>query len=296
MTATERTWIIVAPRYSQGSNGILGLHKFCASLNKSGRRARLAFIASNDPSCQKVGPRGRDWTNPAWDTPPALNSELWDPGDAIVVYPEVILGNPIAKARNIVRWFLNKEGACNGGQVQIGPRDFVLAHSRVTRPDAMATLFHVEVAPCFNREGTRPIHERTLDLTYWGKGVLYGQVAHVDKAVTISRDFPANQQQLAYLLRECRFFNTFDAWTQTNLEAVMCGAVPVVHSYGPWTPEEVDGSELGRIPRLDASALTMDTAQFLAERDLLEARVRELSASWQERVEATAKQIEEHFS
>ena len=46
--------------------------------------------------------------------------------DTIVIYPEVIEGNPL-KAKNVVRYFLNREGLASGNRVNPSSDDFILA-------------------------------------------------------------------------------------------------------------------------------------------------------------------------
>ena len=255
----------------------------------------MVFIDSGDPNCQTVSLRDISWTNPEWDTPPLQESERHLIGQSIVLYPEVMLGNPLNAAK-IVRYFGNREGYCNGKKIAIGPNDFLLAHSRATRANADCILFNSEIKPVFNNEGAPPPMQRSLDATYVGKGYLYGQVGQVNNSLYISRDWPKPQEQLAILLRGVRIFYTWDSWTQTNVEAVLCGAIPCFMRYEPWTEEDLDGSEIGRIPRVDMKNPHIDVEKFKAEREAMIQKINLLAATWDQRVQNFVNTVEQHFN
>src|ERR1700730_17464086 len=106
-------FIVVAPQYTASSNGIKTLFKICHTINKLGGKARMVFIDSGDPNCQTTSLHDSSWTNPDWNTPPLQESEKHLIGTSYVLYPEVMLGNPLG-ARRIIRYFGNREGYCNG--------------------------------------------------------------------------------------------------------------------------------------------------------------------------------------
>lgn len=254
----------------------------------------MAFIDSSDPNCATVSLQNVDWTNKEWNTPPLQDSERHLLDTAYVMYPEVMIGNPFG-AKKVIRYFGNREGYCNGKLIGINPNDFLLAHSRATRADAHYVLFNAEINPVFNSVGSAPSKDRTMDATYVGKGYLYGKVGLVDNTIYVGRDWPTTQGQLAIFFRHTRFFYTWDSWTQTNVEAVLCGCVPFFLRYEPWTEADIDGSELGRIPRLDHNNRTVNEPEFQAQRKALEDRIAYLGASWDERVKTFTAKVEQHF-
>lgn len=287
-------FIIVTPQYFPNSNGIRTLHKICHTINKIGGKARLVFIDSSDPNCATVSLRDLTWTNQEWNTPPLQQSEMHLIDTSYVLYPEVMIGNPLG-AKKVIRYFGNREGYCNGKKIGIGPSDFLLAHSVATRKDAHYVLFNSEINPVFNHAGSVPTMQRSLDATYIGKGYLYGQVGIVNNTLLIGRDWPKPQEQLAVLLRSVRIFYTWDSWTQTNVEAVLCGAIPCFLRYEPWTEEDLDGSEIGRIPRLDNNNQVIDINKFQEEQKKLIDRVAYIASSWDERVRTFTQKVEQHF-
>lgn len=215
--------------------------------------------------------------------------------DTIAVQSEVTPGYAIGTPR-VVRYVGNREGYLTGRGMGSRPDDFVLAHSRVVHQSPHAVLYFAEQAPCFRADDTRTALERSIDLSYAGKGVLYGDTPTPYGAISLARDWPPTQPELALLLRSTRFFYSWDAWTQTNVDALACGCILVVLGYGPWKSGDLDASELGRIPRLDSEHQTIDVDAYEAARAALLARRDDLIASWPSRVDATLAAIERHFA
>lgn len=286
---------IVSQCYMPNSNGIKVLHKICDALNRFGHDARMLYLNPHEANSQ-------DFINPATiKGAPDLNAPILKGedksfiADSIVVYPEVVIANPL-NAKKVVRYFGNRESYCNGRTVMAGSKDFIVAHSCVIHPKPDYVLFSAEVNPCFNGVGARYFEERTMDVTYIGKGYIYGNVGIIPNTVYIAREWPTTQEQLAILMRQTRFFYTWDAWTSTNMEAVLCGAVPVILHYDPWKPEELDASELG-LPRAEIvdGEVKLDADKFLKERIELMKKIDVMTISWDDRVREFAGKVEEHF-
>ena len=100
------------------------------------------------------------------------------------------------------------------------------------------------------------------------------------------------------VLRTCRFFFTADAWSAINAEALCCGAIPVFIHPGPWTDAEVDGSEVGRLPRLVPGAELTEAgfAAFETERRAFVARLDAVTAGWHDSVRAMLVAADAHFA
>lgn len=216
--------------------------------------------------------------------------------DAYVIYPETIVANPLM-AKNVVRYFGNKDGYCNGRSVVIGDNDFIVAHSKVIMPTADFILHNADINPVFNNIDTLPYDQRRIDVTYIGKGYIYGDTAVVPNTLFIAREWPQTQEQLAMVLRQTRFFFTWDAWTATNVEAILCGAVPIILDYGPWKQEEIDGSELGWLPRGDMTddGIVVDQEKFKIGREDMIKNIGDLSRLWKSKVLEFMGMVQEHF-
>lgn len=107
-----RNYIIVTPSFNENSGGTLFLHHLAHELNSMGERALLWRIGKKSHPKLYAYPR---WifrqrglkTCPDLDTPLARWSDLTP--DSIVIYPELVLGNPLG-ASNVARWLLYRPG------------------------------------------------------------------------------------------------------------------------------------------------------------------------------------------
>jgi hypothetical protein len=289
-------FIVVAPPFTQTSNGIRVLHKLCGTLNRLGRTAALAIFNEPEPKHQEIVLGRSEQLSEEYDTPLLgdLSRETID--GAYVIYPEILIGNPL-QAKRVIRYFGNKEGLCNGQSIGVDRSEFILCHSRVLRKEYDYVLFDAWFHPAFNSEGTRPYSERTLDVSYIGKGYLHGPVGWITDTLWIERGWPRTKEQLALVLRNTRRFITWDSWSAINVEAVLCGALPVFARTEPWTQEEIDNSELGIIPRVDMEAKTAPTAEaYYYHKMQLEKRIAAVAASWEERVAELVVAVDQHFA
>lgn len=280
-----RPIVIVAPDYTHTSNGIRALHDLAHTINTLGIATTRMLILCND---RIVGAGSKDQlTNPDWNTPLLEENEKVLLDESIVIYPEVVYGNPL-EAKRVARWMGNKEGVLRDARgMDAGRDDFIIAHSKVIRPDADFVLFYSYQNPCFNDIGTIP-ERRVMNATYIGKGYLYGKVGPVKDAsgltLEIGRKWPPTQEQLALLFKHIACMYTYDCWSQTNVDAIMCGVVPFFLRYEPFSSEEIDSAELGRIPRLDGDNREFNVDRFNRERLAVKTRLTTLQASWDDRV------------
>ena len=98
-----KKYVIVAPSFVPNSGGIKVLHRLCHVLNEAGQEAYIWPMLAND--------RAKFNLNPNYNTAIADTKILKT--NPIVVYPEIVIGNPL-NARTVVRWLLNKPGAIGG--------------------------------------------------------------------------------------------------------------------------------------------------------------------------------------
>ena len=289
-------FIVVAPPYTASSNGIRVLHKLCGTLNRLGRSSAIAILNEPEPMRQEIVVGGAEHVSKEYDTPLLgdLSRETID--SAYVIYPETLIGNPL-QAKRVIRYFGNKEGLCNGQPIGMDSTEFVLCHSRILRKEYHYVLFDAWVHPAFNSEGTKPYSERTLDVSYIGKGYLYGPVGWISDTLWIERGWPRTKEQLALVLRNTRRFITWDSWSSINVEAVLCGALPVFARTAPMTQEEIDTSEVGTIPRVDMEAKTAPTAEaYYYHKAQLEQRMRSIASTWEPRVAEFVTAVDQYFN
>jgi hypothetical protein len=137
-----------------------------------------------------------------------------------------------------------------------------------------------------------------LDLSYIGKGALYGVNAKISNTVAITRNWPESKEELAALLRNCRFFYTADSCSHINNEALSCGALPVFLHNGPWTDAELDSFEAGAMPRLRLGEIIDEARcdEFERARDVYLDRMATIERQWELSVRALIEKVDLHFA
>lgn len=254
----SRPYIVLAPAFNAHSAGIRVLHTLCNELNEAARTAYLIFYRLRPDG------KGIDIYVPEDDSeycdlhssiprlPPCCDiGRLRDLIDAAyVIYPEVLPGNPL-NARRVVRYVLNSPAA-NGYPMREDKDDYIVAFSSAfwPNPHSIATMVFEE--PLFNDDKSRPALERTMDCTYIGKGVQFGDCFRLQGSVLIERAWPADKESLSIMLRNTRYFHTWDLISQTNVDALLCGAIPVVCRWSPFTAAVFD-SEFGSFPYAEST-------------------------------------------
>jgi hypothetical protein len=168
--------------------------------------------------------------------------------NAIVIYPEIVSGNPLQASR-VVRYMLNREGVASKRSMEASETDFILTFSRIYHEYPHATLMKLSMECLFNNECTTNSLMRPIDLTYFGKGPLYNECFVVPNSIALPRGWPQTKRELALLLRNSRFFYTWDIISQTNIDALFCGSIPVIMCTDPFeSMDELNRSELGIHP------------------------------------------------
>ncbi len=276
------------------------LHDLCDALNRIGYSCGIIFLhggnaaeqnfqyaLSTDPGMYKPGSRFFPVSNPD-EAREILR-------DGIVVYPDLIIGNPLG-ANRVVRYVLNFSTAPFEG-------DFVLSFSRFYSAYAHHTLFKVFHHDAFNSNGALPWHQRSLNLTYFGKGPSFLECKQIPNTVVVERDWPRDKDQLALLLKQCKFFFTWDCVSSTNLDAVICGAIPVFLHEKQLLRSELGKSELGEIPCASFNSIDHLPGGVNVDNDGIRIAFAEFNAryfhyleSWPDRVAEFARVCERHFT
>jgi hypothetical protein len=304
-TNAGRLFLVAAPPYSHRSAGIRVLHMLCNELNLAGHTAHLVlFRFTAEGGITFYTPHGDA------DYCPQLEAIQRLPGcddveklrplidDAYVIYPEVVQGNPLGASR-VVRYVLNKPDS-NGYPMHEGPRDFIVSFSRQFWQNAHWNAPFFIDEPQFHDRGTRPALERTLDCTYFGKGTTHGECVKVPESLYVDRAWPTDKEGLAALLRNTRYFFTWDVVTQTNIDALLCGAIPIVMRWAPFAPS-IFKTEFGMLPHGEArihngtAEITLDYAAFDAQRHPFIASYRSAASGRGRTVAELASEVERYF-
>lgn len=229
MADTEhQTFVVVAPPYSSRSGGIMVLHELCTELNRAGYKTGLVLITEGSQATQ--GFKFGHSSHAAFLDPNGVYHDFFTDQPAshvhefiaksIAIYPDIIKGNP-----------LNSKAFCT--YVLGVPKfkiesQYIIRFSKLYIEECDFTLHKSFIAPCMNDDGTRHWTERQLNLTYIGKGREFLECHTLPGTVLVERDWPRTKHELALLLKNCKYFFTWDCISATNGDAVLCGAVPIM--------------------------------------------------------------------
>lgn len=219
-TSSPVRFAFVAPDYSPLSGGIIALHRLCDRLNMLGHDAAIWSMNTGV-------------TNPQWNTPVLTSPE--ELADRVLVYPEIISGNPLG-AKRVVRWLLNRPGhLTDGGSLDASGDDLLVAWNRAISPD-LPVLEVPVVDPSVFYPKSGP---GSGALLWVGKGSL---PAGFDRSSTtlITRSWPATKAQLAAQLRSTSVLYSADWLTAMVFESLLCATpVVLVGDGGPWDRTEM---------------------------------------------------------
>jgi hypothetical protein len=303
-SGANKTVLICAPPYQNYSAGIVILHELCDAIVRLGYVAHIilmdsstgkwSFHVSEDPSFYGAGLQraavppdlGEKWIRQVLDT-------------GITIYPEIIVGNPL-NAKNVVRYFLNGDGVITGNKSEYQPNDFCLAFSKMFFEKPNAILYKPIRSPLFNDVNTKPFHNRSLDLTYFGKGPNYVSCFRIEDSVILPRDWPKTKSELAVLLRNTRYLYCWDTVTSTITDAVSCGAKVVLLQFIQADEEKLRQGEWGQIPyikgKFDGPTLTLiDSPDYDHVRNRFLEKLNKYEREWLTNVSLTLTSIFGYF-
>ena len=234
---------IATPLFNEGSDGVKVLHYLCHSFNKSGMKSSLVFIDPRDPSNNSfIAAIENQGINKEYQTPVVKNLNEIDLENDVIIYPEIVQGNPL-NCRNVVRYFLNKNGFITGTSVKINSGEFILSFQKIFEPNAHFNLYFTmqdeQLIP--SREAIKGLG-KNISLTHIGKGSKYGNTERVGG--TIGLDWKKSKEEYFILLESAKYLFTWDPLSGVVYDAVLRGCIPVIILPRPWTFEEINSQEL----------------------------------------------------
>lgn len=234
---TKPSYIIYTWSYSDEIGGIMALHKLCDVLRKSGHDAYLWPAEKEIPTIfpglrwwlwkikNKLRPtkRKRFLTNENYDTPLAPLKKI---KNAIVLYPEIVPGNPL-KARHVVRWFLNKPGRLRDGHIDYGPDDFYFCYQQtfndLTFNPEGRQLIIVTVMSEIYRQTNFGDRTGTCYILRKGKSRVHDKDA-LQGPIIDGR----SHKEIAKLFNENEYCVSYDSYSMYSAYAAMCGCKSIV--------------------------------------------------------------------
>ncbi len=292
-------FIIAARAYNHKSNGCVALHRLADMLNRTGHTAHVLFFEGHGSETQWYYSTNQELYCPEFKYI-HLNASNLDAkaliSDAIVVYPEIISGNPLNSGR-VVRYYLNGEGIIKKGvMVNPSPHDFVLSWSEIyhERPHF---ILDYELGDPVDHEQAGLV-SRVLDCTYIGKGEKYLKCHVIPGTTEITRTHPAEKLDYINLVRRTRFIYLWDSVSAVFGDAVLYGALPVMMTYLPFGRERctylsIEGIDLPQpSPVLSLDRLDSQYQQY--RKKYLSQRVRSLD-DYENKVKTFAGLVDRHF-
>lgn len=214
-------YYIYAPDYRETSSGICVMHYLCHALNIAGHEAYVALC---------------DVVNPALRTP-SLTDEIikrhQDLGRTpIVVYPEVVSGNPLS-GPVVVRYILNREGFLTGNSLQAGQNDLFFHYAHDFRDESLNT--NMLTLPVIDSQLFSPpteAVERHKTYLYLHRHPLRDVdfAALPPNTEILSLSNPKTLAQLAEIFKSAAALYSYEI-SATCTEAMLCGC-PVIYLKG----------------------------------------------------------------
>lgn len=298
-------FLIAAPAYSHQSAGIMALHDLCDTLNRQGFEAAMVLFHGSDAKAQSwqwAYTDRADFYHPdhqrvRLNINDADNSVRDFLENGVIIYPDLIVGNPLGASR-VVRYLLYK----NHSYVAASANEYILSFSTMFHSSPDSYLFKHFSDENFHSRGAAHWSKRTLDLTYIGKGATFANCFKIPETVVLTRQWPDDKNQLGILLRQCRYFFTWDSVTATNFDAVSCGAVPVLLQYNQTTKDELSGYEFGCFSSADLADFNNKESVIGSESEIdahlneIKSKISWYESSWPDRVREFAENAGRFFS
>lgn len=232
----RRPYYIETPPYRRSSAGIRVMHMLCHVLNRLGEEAYV-FTSEVNPEL-----------NTPTVTEEVVRRHLQAGREPIVVYPEIVSGNP-RRAKSVVRYVLNVPGLI-GGDKTFAETELIYAYGQNILPSNAPkdnVLFFPSVdTHLFNNRDNPLDAQRQGILVYPGRHLNalkeHPELAH---GTVITATWPASRSELAALMRRSEMLYCFES-TAIALEAVLCGC-PAVTLHSPFFDgQAINSLELGR--------------------------------------------------
>lgn len=305
----DRKFLIFAPSYRSDNGGGIVLHRLCSLLNELGYKAYLtrffngAPVYSNDfvVPLSKIMARAI-WNlitpfkvHPGWCTPIIQSPKLPLGPEWIVIYPELVFGNPL-KARCVVRWLLHRPGF-HTGHTYYGPGEYHVDFNsfaeefyfpgckKASRPlNVLALPFDH-----YNLQNALPSNQRVGTAYCLRKGKGKPLVHDLRNSVLIDG---RSHAEVAAIFKRVKTFISYDTYTAYLSFAVLCGAESVVVpdagvDKNSWFPDPVD--RYGMAYGFDDMEWALETAPRVFD------RLKEKEATSLESVSHFAEDVLQYF-
>ena len=227
MSSSLARYVICAPSFSEENGGSMFLHALADGLNALGETAAISPMPPIRRPPLRTRLRRAFQSRPPFRLSGAPGTRLARRADLLatpsVVYPEVVLGNPL-RARNVVRWLLYRPGLRN--PYRFGPDELFFAASEACDlPDITGgapRLFLWQRHPAYRDHGRT---DRAGACFLVRKGDAKPRIPETEGAIQIDG---LSHEEVAQVFNRCDTFYSYDEATMYSLYAALCGCLSIV--------------------------------------------------------------------
>lgn len=234
-----KNFIIYTYPFNINIGGVKVLHKLCDLLNKVGQKAYL-YPVKYPAQIENIF-----ILNTEYNTPIITQEIKNNLDDCIVIYPEIIKGNPL-NAKNVVRWILNNPSAYEN---TYGKNDIIFYYSKLfysnllKNEENILTIleYHTNIFKNYNLE-------RNLTC-YLIRKAKNPKFIHPKDSIEITWDDCGDLKKLVNIFNKSKYLYSYDDCTFTIIQAAMCGCIPIilpdVYNKKFWMDNSIEIAKLG---------------------------------------------------
>lgn len=234
----KQKFIVYAPPYDERIGGSIVLHKLCDLLNECGQEAYLwPFGKEYEAPLSIVEYFRRALTEMlkfirfggyytrcnSFNTPYAKKKDLID---AIVIYPEIVDGNPL-QADKVVRWFLHKPGF-HTSKVNYGDNELYFYFQKVFNDFKINKALDNQLMIIdFKADIYRQINfgERSGRCFVLRKGKHRKKIHNIKKDEVVDE---LSHKEMAAIFNKVEYCYSYDMYTMYSFYASLCGCKSIV--------------------------------------------------------------------
>lgn len=224
-----KNFIIYTYPFSLGIGGVKVLHKLCDVLNKNGQNAYLypiPFPGQMDNSFI---------VNTSYNTPIVTNEILNDVDNCVVIYPEIIKGNPL-NAKTVVRWLLNK---ADGFLDTYNKNDIIVYYAKTFYSDILKNENNILLIQEFHSDIFKNFNMERRNSCYAVRKCPSPVFQHPENSLEIKWGDVGNLELMSTIFNTTEYFYCYDDVTFLSTQAAMCGCIPIIipfrYSKEEWT-------------------------------------------------------------
>lgn len=219
--------VIYSPSYSESSGGIIVLHKLCDLLIQEGFNAGF-FVEENQSF----------FVNSTYKSNSFKSIEL-DPQNDIIIYPEIILGNPL-NFKKVIRYILNVGHVTLNRKSTWSNTDFWVYYSEKfydgIKPKNLLTISDSKLE-YFKDYKVDRLYKECFSYRKNHDSLDKLDIIHSPNAIEIG--FNVTDENLIKIFNSCERFYCYDTESHLSVLASLCGCDSIIVPNKTTTKEQV---------------------------------------------------------